>query len=133
MRKVFVLRSDAILKEFGRFIRANWQGMADAGSPMRVELSDYKSKRSRMQNDRYWAMLEQIEQQAMVAGRRYSKDCWHEYYKDKFLVRVDLPFGGSVPISTAILNVYDFNRYMKSVEADAAQEFSVRFFLDEFN
>jgi len=127
LRKLFILRSDVQLAELGRFIKANWQAMADAKSPLRVELSEWKSKRSRMQNDRYWALLEQVAEQAMVGGRLHDRDVWHEYYKRKFLGAVDLPFGGTMARSSTSLNVAEFGDYMEQVTADAAQELGVRF------
>ena len=69
-----------------------------------AEESEKKTKRSKLQNDKMWAMLTEISEQAEHCGRRYSADEWkilfmHACGHDvKFLPALDhktfVPYGG---------------------------------------
>ena len=78
--------------------------------------------RSSEANRRYWAIIHAISEKP-VQGVLYSPDTWHLYCKQRFLGSrdVDLPNGKTitVPISTAGLDVSEFNDYMTKVEVFA--------------
>lgn len=125
--RLFVLRSKENAAALYAFLKANWEALAGAGKPLMVQVSEYKTKRTREQNRRYWLLLEAIAAQAWVNGQRYSSACWHEYYKRKYIGVVDLPGGATMASSSTDLSVADFAEYMDKVEADAATELGVEF------
>ena len=53
-------------------------------TPLAVTVAEYKDKRHAQQNRLYWALLKQVSEQAMVDGRRYSDEVWHEQFKRTF-------------------------------------------------
>jgi hypothetical protein len=125
MMRVFVLRGEQQAQSLWAFLRQNWQAMADANKPLSVTVAEHKSKRSGEQNKRYWAVLNEIAEQAWVAGKQFSSDAWHEYMKRKFIGAEDLPGGGQIGISTTALSVAEFSDYTTKIEAYAATELGV--------
>jgi hypothetical protein len=122
MQRVFVLRDDGHARNLWAFLKSNWQGMANAGKPLAVTVTEYKSKRSIEQNKRYWAILNEIADTAYVDGKQYSADSWHEFYKRKLIGCVDLPDGQLVGMSSTSLSVEEFGNYMMKVEVHATSE-----------
>ena len=58
----------------------------DAARPLEVVIREEKKKRTPDQNSLYWAgPLRDIAEQAWVAGRQYSAEVFHEYFKREFL------------------------------------------------
>ena len=102
-------------------------------SPIGYEIvsREHKAARNNEQNNYYWAMMQEIAEQAAVRGVKFGKDTWHHHYAKLFLpmVEVALPYGGSelVRQSTTKLNIKEFSEYTTQVQADAAQELGVRF------
>lgn len=107
------------------FLKANWKPLADQGKPLAVTVTEYKSKRSIEQNKRYWAVLQQISEQAFLEGVSYNTDAWHEYFKRMFIGCIDLPDGGSLGQSSTSLTVAEFADYMTKVEVYATSELGV--------
>jgi len=129
----FTLNQPSVWAAFMAFIKANAQAFITQGKPLRVIVTSSDKKRNAEQNARYWkAVLEQIADQAWVDGRQFSKDVWHEYYANKFGVKIEftLPDGEIVTRrkSTSEMLVGEFSEYMNRVEADAATELGVIFF-----
>jgi len=120
----YVLRDAVIAERLQAFVRANWAGMAQRGQAMVVHLMTEKAERSLTQNRRYWALLSDIAENAWVGGSRFSKDAWHEFYRDMFLPKIDGPMEQH-PASTASLTVKDFSAYMERIEAHAASELGI--------
>jgi len=120
----YVLRDAVIAERLQAFVRANWAGMAQRGQPMLIHLMTEKAERSLTQNRRYWALLSDIAENAWVGGRRYSKDAWHEYFRERYLPKLEGPMGEH-PVSTASLTVKDFSAYMERIEAHAASELGI--------
>ncbi len=125
MLRVFVLRDEGRAQMLWAFLKANWKPLADTGKPLAVTVTEHKSKRSIEQNKRYWAVLQQISEQAFLEGVCYGTDAWHEYFKRKFIGCVDLPDGGSLGQSSTSLTVAEFADYMTKVEACASGELGV--------
>lgn len=107
------------------FLKANWKTLANQGRPLAVTVTEYKSKRSIEQNKRYWAVLQQISEQAFLEGVCYNAEAWHEYFKRMFIGCIDLPDGGSLGQSSTLLTVAEFADYMTKVEVYAASELGV--------
>lgn len=125
LKKIFTIRTEEQIKHLGQFIRANWQAFANAGNPIVCNLSEFRSTRSREQNNYYWALLEDIEEQAYFNGRRYSKDVWHEHFKRKFIGLEEMPKGPPMAKSSAKLNVAEFAAFITQVQSEAQQELGV--------
>lgn len=119
-----------------QFIENNWRGFLEQKIPLRIIITTAEVKRNAEQNRRYWkAVLEQIANQVWVDGRRYSKDVWHEFYAEKYGVKEEIRMPtGELKCrrkSTTEYKVREFSDYMNEIEADAAQEYGVRFLIYE--
>ena len=123
----FILRTDANAKALYAYLKTNWRSMAAQDKPLAVNVSQHKDKRHNQQNRLYWSYLKQIATQAMIDGKQYSDECWHEHFKSEFLGYVDLPNGRKMAESTTKLNVTDFAIYVTKVEAYAVSELGVIF------
>ena len=126
----FILRTELNCKALYAYLKQNWQSMANDNKPLAVTVATYKDKRHNQQNRLYWSYLKQIATQAMVEGKQYSDECWHEFFKGHFLGYVDLPDGRKIGESTTKLNVTDFASYVNNVEAYAVTELGVIFGAD---
>jgi hypothetical protein len=122
MQRMFVLRSEEHAHSLWVFLKHNWRAMAAAQQPLAVTITQHKEKRTLDQNKRYWAILNEIAEQAWVSGRQFSADAWHELFKQMFVGSIDMPNGAKVGISTASLNVEEFGNYMTKIEMYAASE-----------
>ena len=91
-----------------------------------VEIKPYRATRSAEANRLLWAIYNDIAQQVVMNGRRFSADCWHEYLAGLFLGKTDmrLPNGEIVTrrVSTASLNVEEFSNYVDRVSAWGADQ-----------
>ena len=125
MLKQFFLREPRHLEALLAFLDQNWKAMADQGTPMAVTLTDAKAKRSTQANRYYWALLNQIAEDAWIEGRQYSAEVWHDYMKRRFIGSIDLPGGQTMAESSASLNTAEFAKYTEQVEVCAAQELGV--------
>lgn len=123
----FILREESNAKALYAYLKQNWQSMANDNKPLAVTVATYKDKRHNQQNRLYWQYLNQIAEQAMIDGKRFDADCWHEFFKMQFLGVVDLPNGHKIGESTTKLNVTDFASYVNKVEAYAVTELGVIF------
>lgn len=87
-------------------------------------------KRTSAQNRRYWGngVLKQIAEQAVVNGRLFEPDVWHELAKRKFIGVVELPNGDVVGMSSSTLTTTEFSHFCDQVEAWAATELGVTFY-----
>jgi len=106
------------------FLKERLQGGA------RLVMTVGPRKRTKKQNRRYWGngVLKQIADQAVVNGKMYAPDIWHELFKRKFLGAHELPDGTVVGASSAGLSVADFCDFCTQVEAYAVQELGVVFY-----
>jgi hypothetical protein len=98
-----------------------------AGHRMVLEIRP--EKRSVQQNRRYWGrgVLAQVAEKAIVNGRRYSAEVWHEQFKRQFIGVMDLPNGEIVGMSSKELTKPEFSAFCGEVEAYAATELAVVF------
>jgi len=96
----------------------------------RLQLEVKRQKRSTAQNRRYWGngVLSQIAKQAVVNGRLYGPDIWHEQFKRMFIGVVELPSGEVTSKSSTDLTTSEFSEFCTQVEAYAAQELGVVFY-----
>ena len=118
------------------FVNGNWEAFLAAGNPLRVIVTTEAEKRRDAQNKHYWAgVITQIADQAMVAGKKFTKLVWHEYYADLFapMVEIIMPYGEIVTRrkSTTEMLVKEFSDYTATVESDAATEHGVMFFVQD--
>lgn len=95
----------------------------------RLQLTVKPEKRSQAQNRRYWGqgVLAQVAAQAVVGGKLYSAEVWHEQFKRMFIGFDELPNGQIIGKSSAALTTAEFCDFCTQVEAYAAQELGVRF------
>lgn len=89
-----------------------------------------RRKRTNAQNRRYWGrgVLAQVAEQAVVNGRLYSAESWHEQFKRQFIGVIELPNGQVVGKSSANLTTAEFSEFCDQVEAHAAAELGVTFY-----
>lgn len=89
-----------------------------------------KRKRTQPQNRRYWGkgVLAQIAEQAVVGGKQYGTDIWHEHMKRKFIGVEELPDGQVRGKSSKDLTTTEFSDFCTQVESYAATELGVTFY-----
>ncbi len=89
-----------------------------------------RMKRTTAQNRRYWGrgVLSQIAEQAVVGGRQFSTEVWHEQFKRQFIGVEELPDGSVRGKSSAKLTTAQFGEFCAQVEAYAASELGVTFY-----
>lgn len=89
-----------------------------------------RRKRTKAQNRRYWGggVLAQIAEQAVVNGKQFSTEIWHEHLKRKFLGVEELPDGSLVAAPSKGLTTAQFSEYCQQCEAYAATELGVTFY-----
>lgn len=95
----------------------------------RLQLTVKPEKRSQAQNRRYWGqgVLAQVAAQAVVGGKLYSAEVWHEQFKRMFIGFDELPNGQIIGKSSTALTTAEFCDFCTQVEAYAATELGVRF------
>lgn len=113
----------AIQGQLFPFLRAILQGGAG------WVLSVTRKKRTKAQNRRYWGngVLKQIAAQAVINGKRYPADVWHEQFKRQFIGVIELPSGEVIGKSSTGLSTKEFCDFSDQVEAYAATELGVHF------
>lgn len=86
-----------------------------------------RPKRTTKQNRRYWGkgVLSQIATQAVVGGRQYEPEIWHEYFKRKFIGVQELPNGELIGETSTTLTTAEFSAFCDQVEAYGATELGV--------
>lgn len=96
----------------------------------RIDLTVKQEKRSGAQNRRYWGngVLKQIAEQAVVNGKMYPAEVWHEQFKRQFIGIIELPSGEVVGKSSTDLTKGEFCEFCEKVEAWAATELGVVFY-----
>lgn len=89
-----------------------------------------RRKRTQPQNRRYWGngVLAQIAAQAVVNGKQYSAETWHEMFKRLFIGVDELPNGEVNGKSSTKLTTAEFSEFCTKVEAYAASELGVTFY-----
>ena len=86
--------------------------------------------RTKAQNRRYWGrgVLSQIAEQAVVGGKQFSTEVWHEQFKRQFIGVEELPDGSVRGKSSTKLTTAQFSDFCAQVEAYAASELGVTFY-----
>lgn len=89
-----------------------------------------RRKRTVPQNRRYWGkgVLAQVAAQAVVNGRQFPAEVWHEQFKRMFIGVIELPNGDVIGMSSADLTTDQFSDFCSQVEAYAATEHGVIFY-----
>ena len=89
-----------------------------------------KMKRTKKQNRRYWGggVLAQVAAQAVVNGKLFSAETWHEMFKRQFIGVIELPSGEVIGASSTKLTTAEFCNFCDQVEAYAATELNVTFY-----
>lgn len=89
-----------------------------------------RRKRTKAQNKRYWGqgVLAQVAAQAVVNGKQYDAEVWHEMFKRLFIGVVELPNGEVIGKSSTDLTTAEFSEFCTRVEAYAATELGVTFY-----
>lgn len=89
-----------------------------------------RRKRTPPQNRRYWGkgVLAQVAEQAVVNGRLYPAEVWHEQFKRQFIGVDELPNGQLIGKSSTKLSTTQFSDFCTQVEAYAATELGVTFY-----
>lgn len=125
--RTFILHGDTQANALFAYLKANRAACAAAGEPLEVMVCKHKEKRRSVQNRLYWAILREISEQAMLGGKRFADEVWHEHFKRGLLGVIDLPNGGTMGESTTRLSVTEFAEYVSNVQAYAVGELGVIF------
>ena len=114
----------AIKGQLFPFLQAALQGSG------RWVLTVTRRKRTKAQNRRYWGggVLAQVAAQAVVNGKQYDAEVWHELLKRKFIGVIELPDGSVQGKSSTDLTTAEFSDFCTRVEAYAASELGVTFY-----
>jgi len=126
MSKVFVLRAPEHGHALVSYIKSLAGPMAASGKPLMVTVDEYQAKRSTQANARYWALLEEISEQAYVDGKRFSREAWHTFFRDQFAPKEDGP-AGLTPMSTSQMDKETFQRYTTQIELYAVETLGIEF------
>lgn len=89
-----------------------------------------RRKRTQPQNRRYWGqgVLAQVAAQAVVNGKQFSAETWHEMFKRMFIGVDELPNGELIGKSSTKLTTAEFSEFCTKVEAYAATDLGVTFY-----
>ena len=117
-RAVLVLGSSAMREKAIRWIRT---------APVNTRVEFKEPKRSLPQNDRFWAMLTDVAQQATHHGRKYTADQWKVIFlhalgrEAQFVPALD--GGGFIPLgqSSSDLSKAEMSDAMAFIEAWGAR------------
>jgi hypothetical protein len=120
----FILRSPEHAHKLVSFLKENAGEQARIGQPLVVTVEAYQAKRSGEQNRRLWAILTDVAEQAVVDGKRFSKEAWFEYFKGQFAPKQEGP-NGLVAVSTTQMTKQQFGDFMTRVEVAAVQTLGV--------
>lgn len=128
----FVLNGRGAGNLLTEFLRQHAGPELNAGRPLRVIVTSEAKRRNAEQNRRLWGFVYRcIADQAMVNGRHFGADVWHEHFARMFAEHdeVTLPDGEVIlkRKSTADMSVRAFAEYMERVTAYAATELGVVF------
>lgn len=126
MTQTYVLRNPDIAKRMVDFIKATAGPANAAGRPLMVTVEEYGAKRSTQANARYWALLEEISEQAYVDGKRFSREAWHTYFREQYAPKEDGP-AGLTPMSTSQMDKEAFGAYVTRIELYAVETLNVEF------
>ncbi|MFM0439250.1 recombination protein NinB [Paraburkholderia strydomiana] len=122
----FILRSPEHAHKLVSFLKENAGEQARIGQPLVVTVEAYQAKRSGEQNRRLWALLTDIAEQAVIDGKRFSKEAWFEHFKSEFAPKQEGP-RGLVAMSTTQMTKQQFADFMTRVEVAAVQTLGVEF------
>ena len=89
----------------------------------RVNVKEWREKRSLSQNALYWVWLEEISQALKPNDKQHKADVWHEYFKQYFCTAksIEMPAGKDVAVkSTTMLDVGEMCHYMTQIHNWAA-------------
>ena len=116
-----------------QFVDLNWEAFKGGNNPLRVIVTTAEETRRAKQNRYYFGgVIKQIAGQALVRGRQFSQDGWHEHLADMFAPHYEMVTPGgsrSVRKSTSDMTVKEFSDYTEEVTAYAATELGVVFYL----
>lgn len=124
--KTFILKSVDEANSLVRFLKENCAEQARIGQPLVVSVDAYTEKRSTQANARLWALLTDIAEQAVIDGKRFSKEAWFEHFKSEFAPKQEGP-RGLVAMSTTQMTKQQFADFMTRVEVAAVQTLGVEF------
>jgi hypothetical protein len=114
MNNVYVLRNPEIAKRMVAQVKMLAGAAAAAGRPLMVTIEEYGTKRSTQANARYWALLEEISEQAYVDGKRFSREAWHTYFREQYAPKEDGPAGLTRKRSARMSRGSNFTQYKRS-------------------
>ena len=120
----FILREACHAKAAWKFIKENAAEQARIGQPLMVTVEAHTAKRSTQANARYWAILDDIAEQAQIGGKRFSREAWHTHFRDLYAPKEDGP-AGLVAMSTSQMSKTAFSDYVQRVEVFAVQTLGV--------
>jgi hypothetical protein len=92
---------------------------SDQTKKFRVNIVGWKEKRSISQNCLYWRWLTEISKQALIDGKKFKPETWHEYFKKYYcpVTTIEMPAGPpSKIISTTKLDTGQMHHYLNKVE-----------------
>ena len=96
-----------------------------ADALMRCPTCNRMLRRSTEANKRYWLLLAELSEKLKPNNVQYSRQTWHEYFKEKFLGanEIKLPNGKTriISLSSADLDKTEFSEYLDRVQVWCGQ------------
>ena len=128
----FVLRAPHAARLLNAFLKQNAGSAVERGKPLRVIVTEDDKKRTSEQNRFFHGpILDAISEQAWWGGKRYPKEFWKHYFRQRYLQKDEFttPSGEIVQTywSTADLNVGQMTEFLEKVQSEAATEWGVSF------
>ena len=109
----------AMLPELMRLLKE----LLTTGKTYRVNVKEWREKRSLSQNALYWVWLEEVSQALKPNDKQHKADVWHEYFKQYFCTAkpIAMPAGKDAIVkSTKTLDVGEMCHYMTQIHNWAA-------------
>lgn len=132
--RTFILRERAHAESLIAYLKEHAGPAAAAGKPLAVTVSTYRQQRTPKQNGMLHKLIEAIEEQVVIDGRRFDLETWKEQIRRKFIGTEEyvMPDGTRAErgMSTTGLNVAEFSKLIDDVRAWAINELNVH--LDDF-
>ena len=92
---------------------------ANQNKSYRVNIREWKEKRSLDQNSLYWKWMTEISNQAIINKEKFKPEIWHEYFKKYYCPKtiINMPAGEpSVIVSTTKLDTGKMHHYLNKIE-----------------
>lgn len=85
LARTFVIRSGEDAQRLITFLKLNAPAAIETGEPLEVTVRVHRPRASDAQRSLIWVVLQQIADQAWIAGRQFDAETWAEHAKRELL------------------------------------------------